>query len=44
MPLNSNLNQEIKLAILKRAAKIQKGDRKKQLDKSGKKIILPDPK
>ena len=44
VPLNSNLNQEIKLAILKRAAKIQKGDRKKQLDKSGKKIILPDPK
>lgn len=44
VPLNSNLNQEIKLAILKRAAKIQKGDRKKQLDESGKEIILIDPK
>ena len=42
-PLNTNLNQEIKLAILKRAAKIQKGDRKKQLEESGKEIILIDP-
>ena len=44
MPLNSDLNQEIKLAILKRAAKIQKGDRKKQLEENGKEIILLDPK
>lgn len=42
-PLNSDLNQEIKLAILKKAAKIQKGDRKKQLEESGKEIILIDP-
>ena len=42
-PLNTDLNQEIKLAILKRAAKIQKGDRKKQLEESGKEIILIDP-
>ena len=42
--VNSDLNQEIKLAILKRAAKIQKGDKKKQLEKSGKDIILIDPK
>ena len=41
--LNTDLNQEIKLAILKRAAKIQKGDRKKQLEESGKEIILIDP-
>lgn len=41
--LNSDLNQEIKLAILKKAAKIQKGDRKKQLEESGKDIILIDP-
>ena len=44
MPINSDLNQEIKLAILKRAAKIQKGDKKKQLEESGKEIILLDPK
>ena len=42
-PLNSDLNQEIKLAILKKAAKIQKGDRKKQLEENGKEIILIDP-
>ena len=42
-PVSSDLNQEIKLAILKRAAKIQKGDRKKQLEESGKEIILIDP-
>ena len=43
IPINTDLNQEIKLAILKRAAKIQKGDRKKQLEESGKDIILIDP-
>ena len=42
-PVNNNLNQEIKLAILKRAAKIQRGDKKKQLEESGKEIILIDP-
>ena len=42
--VNSDLNQEIKLAILNKAAKIQKGDRRKQLDESGKKIIILDPK
>ena len=41
--VKSDLNQEIKLAILKKAAKIQKGDRKKQLEESGKEIILIDP-
>ena len=43
IPINNDLNQEIKLAILKRAAKIQRGDKKKQLEESGKEIILIDP-
>jgi len=42
--VDTDLGQEIKLAILKRAAKIQKGDKKKQFEESGKKIILVDPK
>ena len=41
---NTDLNNEVKLAILKRAARIQKGDKKKQFEESGKKIILIDPK
>ena len=44
VPVTTDLGQEIKLAILKRAAKIQKGDKKKQLEESGKEIILIDPK
>jgi hypothetical protein len=38
--INSELNQEIKVAILKRAAQIEKGDKKREFEESGKKVIF----
>ena len=38
--INSDLNQEIKVAILKRAAQIEKGDKKREFEESGKKVIF----
>ena len=38
--INSDLNQEIKVAILKRAALIEKGDKKREFEESGKKVIF----
>lgn len=37
---NSGLDQEIKIAILKNAAQIEKGDKKREFEESGKKIIF----
>lgn len=36
--VNTELNQEIKLAILKRAAQIEVGDKKREFEESGRKI------
>ena len=38
--INSGLDQEIKIAILKNAAQIEKGDKKREFEESGKKIIF----
>ena len=38
--INSGLDQEIKIAILKNAAQIEKGDKKREFEESGKKVIF----